>query len=259
MKRIANSEYRVSSIVGGFALAAMLLMPQMAGAQPSDPNRCFCNAPTGGSEFAGSAASCAECEATCRAASATMRSFTDGTGGSMTSCPAETGGGIETRRCSFQCIRGGEPYQPAGVSPASNICNADSVCAAVCASTCAALGAGVTCGTSPAPRCTEPTAAPAAPARSTGGGRYGLVNPLGTVSLPVILGRFVKAAVGLVGALFLVMFIYGGFIWMTAGGDSKRVVTARKTLINAVLGILVVALSYTFVSVVFQYVVSLGS
>jgi hypothetical protein len=84
------------------------------------------------------------------------------------------------------------------------------------------------------------------------------VNPLGTVSLPVILGRFVKAAVGVVGALFLVMFIYGGFIWMTAGGDSKRVATARKTLTNAVLGILVVAFSYTFVTIVFQYVVSLA-
>lgn len=96
-------------------------------------------------------------------------------------------------------------------------------------------------------------AAASTPAAPTGG-RYGLRNPLGTVSIPVILGRFVSAAIGLVGALFLVMLIYGGFVWMTAGGDSKKVASARKTIINAVLGILVVALSYTFVTVIFQYV-----
>lgn len=100
--------------------------------------------------------------------------------------------------------------------------------------------------------------APTAGSAPRSGGRYGLRNPLGTVNIPTILGRFVSAAIGLVGGLFLVMLIYGGFIWMTAGGDSKKVATARKTLINAVLGILVVALSYTFVTVIFQYAGSLA-
>jgi len=102
------------------------------------------------------------------------------------------------------------------------------------------------------------TPAAAATPASPSGGRYGLRNPLGTVSIPVILGRFVSAAIGLVGALFLVMLIYGGFVWMTAGGDSKKVASARKTLVNAVLGILVVALSYTFVTVIFQYVAAVA-
>lgn len=62
--------------------------------------------------------------------------------------------------------------------------------------------------------------------------------------IPEIVGRLVAALLGLFGALFLVLIIYGGVQYMTAGGDEKKIQSARQTIINAIIGMVVVALSY---------------
>jgi len=113
-------------------------------------------------------------------------------------------------------------------------------------------------------RCT-PSAAPAAggetSATPTGmgdGGEdrtspsdFGLHNPIGSTDLRVIISRLIRADLGVVGALFLVMFVYGGVQWMTAG-ESKRIDSAKKTLVNAVIGMIIIAFSYSIVSLVFS-------
>ncbi len=80
---------------------------------------------------------------------------------------------------------------------------------------------------------------------------FGFVNPLGTSDLRVVISRIIRAALGVVGAVFLAMFVYGGLLWMTSG-DSKRIEQARSTLINAVIGMAIVAFSYSMVSIVFN-------
>jgi len=82
---------------------------------------------------------------------------------------------------------------------------------------------------------------------------YGYVNPLGTTNIRTIINRVIRAALGFVGALFLAMFVYGGAVWMTAAGDEKKVQSAKTTLRNAVIGILVVALSYGLISIIFEF------
>lgn len=81
---------------------------------------------------------------------------------------------------------------------------------------------------------------------------FGYVNPLGTVDLNVVLGRIIRTVLGFVGALFLAMFVYGGTQWMVAGGDAKKVESGRKTLINAVIGMVVIAISYSIISIIFE-------
>lgn len=80
---------------------------------------------------------------------------------------------------------------------------------------------------------------------------FGLLNPLGTTDVREIISKIIRAVLGVVGALFLVMFVYGGVMWMTAG-DSKRIDTAKKTFVNAVIGMVIVAFSYSMVSLVFN-------
>lgn len=46
-----------------------------------------------------------------------------------------------------------------------------------------------------------------------------------------------------VGAIALVFLIWGGVQFITAGGDSGKVDNARKTILNAVIGIIIVILS----------------
>jgi fumarate reductase subunit D len=64
-----------------------------------------------------------------------------------------------------------------------------------------------------------------------------LYNPLGTASVPEIIGRVVQIVLGVSGSLALIMFVYGGLIWLTSNGDSGKIDKGKKTLIWSVIGI----------------------
>lgn len=86
---------------------------------------------------------------------------------------------------------------------------------------------------------------------------YGYRNPLGTTSVNTVINRVVRAALGIVGAIFLAVFIWGGALWMTAAGDPDKVKKAKSALINSVIGMVVVALSYTILNIFFGFAGSL--
>jgi cytochrome bd-type quinol oxidase subunit 2 len=50
-----------------------------------------------------------------------------------------------------------------------------------------------------------------------------------------------------VGAVSVIMIIYGGFRYITSGGDSGRVGNAKNTLIYAIVGLVIVALAQVIV------------
>jgi hypothetical protein len=51
----------------------------------------------------------------------------------------------------------------------------------------------------------------------------------------------------IVGAVSVIMIIYGGFRYVTSGGDSGRVGSAKNTLIYAIIGLVIVALAQLIV------------
>lgn len=65
--------------------------------------------------------------------------------------------------------------------------------------------------------------------------------------------NFISRLLGLIytGAiiLFLFMIIWAAFNWITAGGDKENVAKARSKIINASIGLLILALSGIFVRV----------
>lgn len=74
----------------------------------------------------------------------------------------------------------------------------------------------------------------------------------GQEKLPQIFGRIIKWSLGLVGALFFAMFIYGGFMYIIAGANSKNAETGQKTLVNAVIGLTIVIFSYMIVTWLYE-------
>src|SRR5688572_20123444 len=52
-------------------------------------------------------------------------------------------------------------------------------------------------------------------------------------SLPVLVGKFIGAALGLLGVVLVVLIIYAGFLWMTAQGDPDKVKKAKGIITNA--------------------------
>lgn len=67
-------------------------------------------------------------------------------------------------------------------------------------------------------------------------------------------GQVVKFFTGAVGGLFLIYFIYAGFTWMIAFGNSEKIEQAKKTMLWATLGVVVVVASYLILDAVFQFI-----
>ncbi len=59
-----------------------------------------------------------------------------------------------------------------------------------------------------------------------------------------LVGEIIKYALGFIGTIFLVLIIYGGFLWMTAAGNDQQIEKARKILTSSTVGLLIVILAY---------------
>jgi len=68
--------------------------------------------------------------------------------------------------------------------------------------------------------------------------------------IPAYAGTIVNALAGLFGAFFFGLILYGGFQYMTAGGEAAKTTKARETIMNAIIGMLIVASSYAIASFV---------
>jgi hypothetical protein len=84
-----------------------------------------------------------------------------------------------------------------------------------------------------------------------------LIDPLGgklssDPNAPqILIGNIINAAMGLVGSIALAMFIYGGFIWMMAAGNSEAITKGKNILIWATLGLVIIFSAYALVQFVF--------
>lgn len=62
------------------------------------------------------------------------------------------------------------------------------------------------------------------------------------------IGGLIGTILSFVGVIFLVLMVYGGLSWMTAGGNKDRVEKSKDLIINAVIGIAIVAAAYAITS-----------
>ena len=60
----------------------------------------------------------------------------------------------------------------------------------------------------------------------------------------------IKTALSFLGVLFLILMIYGGFLWMTARGNEEQVTKSKNLIIAAVIGLVIVLASYAISSFV---------
>ena len=57
---------------------------------------------------------------------------------------------------------------------------------------------------------------------------------------------------GFVGSIALLMFIYGGIMFLISSGNSEKVTQAKQIIIGAVIGLVIVFASYTIIQFVFD-------
>ena len=95
-------------------------------------------------------------------------------------------------------------------------------------------------------------AAAAANAKASSKDVIKLQNPLSTTDIPTIVGNAIKAAMGIMGSLALVVFVYGGFRWLTAAGNSESVEAGTSAMVWATIGIFIIFSSYAILQLVFN-------
>ncbi len=70
---------------------------------------------------------------------------------------------------------------------------------------------------------------------------------LGTADLKSTVIKIIQWILGLLGLIAVIFMLYGGFMWMTAGGNEERVSTAKKIITSALIGLVVVLLAWAIV------------
>ena len=63
---------------------------------------------------------------------------------------------------------------------------------------------------------------------------------LGAVDFRIIVARIIRAALGLLGIIAVSIVTYGGFVYMTSGGEEEKIGRAKKILLNGAIGLAII-------------------
>lgn len=78
----------------------------------------------------------------------------------------------------------------------------------------------------------------------------------GETDLIVIIGRIINIALGFLGIVLLVIMLYAGYEWMTSGGDAAKVDSAKTRLRNAIIGLIIIMMSFALVNFILNALLS---
>ena len=67
---------------------------------------------------------------------------------------------------------------------------------------------------------------------------------LGTVS------SIISVILSLIGVVFLILMIYGGFIWMNSRGNDQEIQKALTIIRNSIIGLLIVVAAYAITALI---------
>lgn len=78
--------------------------------------------------------------------------------------------------------------------------------------------------------------------------KYGLDDAAGSnfkyTTVSDMIANIVLTVLGLVGVIFLTLIIWGGISWMTSGGNEQKIDKAKKVIIGATIGLIIIVLGY---------------
>ena len=79
-------------------------------------------------------------------------------------------------------------------------------------------------------------------------------NPTATINTGI--ARIISQVIGFIGILFMLLTIYAGFLWMTAQGNEEQIGKAKKMLMGAVIGMVIIFGAYAITSFVISNVIT---
>ncbi|MBP6884789.1 MAG: hypothetical protein KBC17_03105 [Candidatus Pacebacteria bacterium] len=88
-----------------------------------------------------------------------------------------------------------------------------------------------------------------------------LINPIGgkdgtakeksgVTNINLLVGKLIKAALGILGSVTLIVFMYGGFLWLTSRGSSEKIKEGLDAMLYAGVGIFIIFSSYAILDTI---------
>ena len=68
--------------------------------------------------------------------------------------------------------------------------------------------------------------------------------------------RIIRIALSLLGTIFLAIVLYGGFLWMTAGGNDEKIGEAKSWIYSGVVGLAIILSAYGVTTFVLRNLVA---
>lgn len=84
----------------------------------------------------------------------------------------------------------------------------------------------------------------------TGAGDFAGTSGLGDQDLTTTIASIINTALGFLGIVAVVIILYGGFLWMTSGGNDDKVKQAKKLMISGVIGLAIILSSFAIATFV---------
>lgn len=72
----------------------------------------------------------------------------------------------------------------------------------------------------------------------------------GERDLQTLIGQIIGTALSLIGLIFFILTVYGGFLWMTAHGEEGQIETGQNTIKAAVIGMIIIFSAYAITQLV---------
>lgn len=76
------------------------------------------------------------------------------------------------------------------------------------------------------------------------------IGQLPNQDIPTAIGKIIGAGLSFIGVIFLILMIYGGFLWMFARGNDQSVSKAKELITAAIIGLIIVMSAYAITSYV---------
>jgi len=74
-------------------------------------------------------------------------------------------------------------------------------------------------------------------------------------NIAVTIGTIIRALLSLLGVIFMAYIIYGGYKWLTARGNEENLNTAKGTIRNGIVGLIIILGAYAISAFVITQVI----
>lgn len=70
------------------------------------------------------------------------------------------------------------------------------------------------------------------------------------INLQTYIGLGIKAILGVAGAVFFAVLVYGGILWMISNGEEGKIKSARTMIVYSVMGLIIILGGFAIVNFV---------